>query len=187
VVVRTETVAKIAAYKAYRLGREAIVQGRSTELIALARGCLARLEAEMPSAVLLSRSLFYTLVLAELNRSADVVPYREAASELGEKLETLGQHNPFPHYIKIVAATDQCYSTGNFGDFTTAATGSLVKGTTSYRDFFGNTHEVDLARPALEISEADLQSHARFLEMSLQEIATGHGLRHQASEACADE
>lgn len=175
--MQSETVAKVVAYKAYRLGRDALAQGRSREMADLACRCLTRLEQQAATPEVLSRRLFYNLVLAELNRASDPVPYRERAADLGEKLQAMKQHSSFAHYMQIVAATDAgAYTTGNFGDITTSGSAESVRPTETYTDFSGNIHHVDLALATLEMSARDLKRQARFLAMTLDEIAKGNGL-----------
>src|SRR5207253_1365972 len=103
--IQPASIAKIAAYNAYRIGREALLQGQAGEVRDQARQCLAGLQYQSPTIETILRRMFYTLVLAELYRPLDPVPYREAAFDLGARLAELGSENPFWYYMKIVEAT----------------------------------------------------------------------------------
>jgi hypothetical protein len=104
-----ENAAKIAAYNAYRIGREALLQGQAGDVRDQARQCLAGLQFQSPTIETLLRRMFYTLILAELYRPLDPLPYREAAFDLGARLAELGSENPFSYYMKIVEATGRVH------------------------------------------------------------------------------
>src|SRR5271166_3153635 len=111
--------ATFLAYKAYKIGRESVLRDRVPDDACFVRDCLSELESRPSTEEVVRRRLFYTLILAELHRRNDPVPFRESAMHLGEKLEQLGLPNPFPMFMNIIRATTRPPSTGNFGDITT--------------------------------------------------------------------
>jgi hypothetical protein len=167
--------AKLLVYKAYKIGRESVSQCSGENDTRAVSAWLKILEARPPTEDNLRRRLFYTLILAEIHRLSDPVPFRETALELGEKLEAIGAVSPFPLYMRIIGATTNSPSAGNFGDIATPAV-IRIQDSWSDIDQFGNIITVDLAQSALEMSNHDLDKFYRFLRKPLLDIARGHDL-----------
>jgi hypothetical protein len=173
--VELDLQAKLLAYKAYTLGREAVSRGSEAEETYLARAWLRDLENHSPSEQTLRRRLFYTLILAEIHRVSDPVPFRQSAMELGERLESMGALNPVPLFMYIIRATTGSLGTGNLGDFTTQAV-EPIQDSWSSTDEFGNLITIDAAQSALGLSDRDLEEFRWFLRKPLREVARLHGL-----------
>ncbi|KAF0247031.1 MAG: hypothetical protein FD180_148 [Planctomycetota bacterium] len=170
---------KLLVYKAYQLGREAILRGLRNEHEDLARASLSALDALEGTAEVVRRKCFYTLILAELHRLSDPMPYRESAMELSDQLMTLGgmssRQRPFEIYMKVVNATTQSPTVGNLGDFNTSGV-NLVQDTTSETDEFGKEISVDRVQRALGLSDEEYDRFYGFLQKSLPEVIQAHGL-----------
>jgi hypothetical protein len=173
--MRPKLQAKLLAYKAYKLGRYSVCRQAIAEDAAFVQHCLFTLQQLPQTAETLRRRLFYTLILAEMHRPTNPVEYRKSALELGRMLESEGCPNPFPLFMKIVEATSQPPTTGNFGDIRTASA-TQIRDTTSFINAFGDEVVIDLAQRALKLTERDLEGVDRFLQMSLREVARSHDL-----------
>lgn len=172
--MRTQIIAKIAAYKAFLVGGAA-ARNDPCGVCSLAQKCLVKLGTLPETAESLSRQLFYFLVLAEANRFGDPVQYRESAQELGLILEKLGQHNPFPWYMKIVSVTSRRQTSGNFGDLTANAKPRFDD--SGYdEDQCGNLVHVGTPDEIIGLSWYNMDDHRRFLDMELVDIAHLQGL-----------
>lgn len=141
----------------------------------MARSCVRKLEDLPDTETTLRRRLFYTLILAETHRRSDPLPYREAAMDLGERLEQMGVADPFRPYMRIIQATTNAPTTGNFGDLKTPSV-ELIWDTSSYVDEYGNEVVTDLAQRAVGLSDGHMAEFDKFLVKSLQEIARLHEL-----------
>ena len=107
--------ARLVALKAFLIGRQVSPRDRETakEKAEAARQRLsARTDVES-----IRRFIFYSLVLAELERERDFLVFREHAMAAGERLLSLEVEDPFPIYMKIVAAMTVPMTTADFGDF----------------------------------------------------------------------
>ncbi len=167
--------AKLLAYKAYKLGRESAWRGSEAEETSLVCAWLRDLENYAPTEKNLRRRLFYMLILAEIHRLSDPVPFRQSSMELGEQLEAMGAPNPFPLFMCIIRATTESPTTGNFGDITTPAV-EPIQDSRSFTDQFGNVVTIDVAQSALGLSDRYLAEFDWFLRKPLRGIARLHGL-----------
>jgi len=167
--------AKLLAYMAYKFGRESACRGSEAEETSLVCAWLRDLETYGTTEKTLRRRLFYMLILAEIHRLSDPVPFRQSAMELGEQLEVIGALSPFPLFMRIIRATTVSPTTGNFGDITTPPM-EPIQDSRSFTDQFGNVITIDVAQSALGLSDHDLAEFDRFLKKPLREIARLHGL-----------
>jgi hypothetical protein len=165
---------KLLALKAMRAGREVDTKGHQTEVKAFVEMCLANLDKLPGSQGVLGWKQFYLLVLAELFRSSDPVPYRSDASELGEAMGNQAT-NLLPWYMKMVQATDRTPTSGNFGDFKTAPN-SKFDNSGYIHDRDGHTVRVGTAEEAVGLTDWELSRNREFLGMGLYEITKSLGL-----------
>ena len=87
----------------YKLGRESVLQDSVPDDARFVGDCLSQLGS--PPEEVLRRRLFYTLILAELHRRSDPVPFRQMAMQIGQELEDLRLPNPSPMFMSIIEAT----------------------------------------------------------------------------------
>lgn len=168
--------ARLLAYKAYRLGRDAADPGPAERVGRMAQSCIYKLLELGESELTLRRRLFYTLIIAEIHRKSDPVPFRSEAKEIGQRLKENNCVDPFELYMKIIEATTNTVTAGNYGDFTTERN-SLIQDSESHINRFGCEVHSDRAAAAIKLSPADIDRHGKFLSMDLEEIIRLHDLK----------
>jgi hypothetical protein len=167
--------AKLLAYKAYKLGRQAVARRTAFEDATFVHTIMPKLEALPRTEETIRRRLFYTLILAELARLDDPVALRESAMALGQQLEEMGKPNPFRFYMNIIAATTRSPTSGNFGDAKRQGA-EPIQDTSWYERQFGYEIVEDVPQKALGLSDDDLTPLDGFLQKSLREIGILHSL-----------
>lgn len=142
--------ARLLALKPYCVKCE-VTNGLMTEQsIALAIAEAGKC-AESDSPEILAHRLLFILIIAELTRNDNPMPYREEAAKIGARLNEMGRANPFNYYMKIIDQTTEVSSSESFGDFTTG------------REAAENAKELveDLADKTLGFSIAGLSGAAK--------------------------
>jgi hypothetical protein len=178
--MQQELQAKLLVLKAFYLGRSAessSVQNECYELVSKALALLLR--DPDTSEEMIRRRFFYTLVLAELDRLNDPVPWRRAARQLGLLLLEEGAVDPFPYYLEVVRATTGLRSTGDFGDVHRAAQPKIKLSTEVEKTgrFGAYTEVYDFAADALGIKPETRKKFADFFHKTpLVEMLKKHGL-----------
>jgi hypothetical protein len=124
--IDAETLAKLIALKAHFVGRRAVADGSVAaheKLAARALDALTRKSDDSEES--LRRQVFYTLVLAELERQTGAIQHRRAAKILGHRLG--GTANPFPVYMKLVALTMSTHRARDWGTVDAARITAVIE------------------------------------------------------------
>ncbi len=174
--MRGDGVAKVLALKAYLIVKQA-ASNEQADLRAKAERAV-RFLAGQDTVDALRRRVFYNLVLAEILRETDPIPFRAAAVDDGERLTELGYVDPTPIYMRIVEATTERLTTAHFGDFKSSpgwshswwSNSPLVKSQEFHASFAPALAAVQLERAVAEEYEEFLQT------TTLDEILTKHGI-----------
>jgi hypothetical protein len=178
--MQQELQAKLLVLKAFYLGRSAEDASVQADCKVLSLHALSVLQdAPEPSEENLRRRLFYMLLLAELERDADPVPWRREAKQLGERLKQEGLVDPFVYYLEIVRATTGLVSPGNVGDGQRTLTKKIVTAAEVHKvgRFGAYTELCDLAADALGLSMSIRKQFAAFLhKTSLSSLLRQHGI-----------
>jgi hypothetical protein len=174
--MKDQVVAKLIALKAYLVVKQAAPQEHDV-LKDKAAHAVHFLKSQNTLEGL-RRRVFYNLVLAELMRDTDPVPYRAAAMDTGERLSELGYVDPTPIYMQIVDATTERLTTAHFGDFKSSPSWSHSSWSHSpvaeSQAFHGSIGPV-LA--AVKLEESVAEDYDKFLQVtSLDEIMKKHGI-----------
>jgi hypothetical protein len=167
--------AKLLAYKAYQIGRDATLRKCTEREARFTLMCISQLEKQGQSEEILRRRLFYTLINAEIHRTSDPVPDRMKAKEIGEELKKRGCVDPFELYMKIIKATTNTATAGNYGDITTRKN-LLIQDSESFIDRFGHEIKIDKAAAAVNLSPGEIKRNDMILSLRLEEIARLHKL-----------
>lgn len=167
--------AALIAYKAYQLGRDAILRKETDQALLLTSKAISLLEQQHESEQTLRRRIFYTLIRAEVLRASDPVPDRTKAKLIGERLKEEGCVGPFGLYMNIIEATTSKSTSGNYGDMTVPG-GSPVTDSETRIDRFGNEVHIDKVAKAVNLAKSDLTRHQKFLNHALEEVIRLHKL-----------
>lgn len=174
--MKDEGIAKVLALKAFLTVKQ-VAPHEHAALRAKAERAVCFLQGR-DTIDTLRRRIFYNLVLAELLRASDPIPYRVAAVEDGERLAGLGYADPTPIYMGIVDATTERLTTAHFGDFKSSPTWSHSWRSNSplakSQAFQGNLAS---ALIAAQLDDSLAETYDKFLrETSLDEIMKAHGI-----------
>ncbi len=174
--MRDDGIAKVLALKAYLVVKQATPHEHG-DLKAKAERAVRSMERQS-SVDAVRRRVFYNLVLAELQRDADPIPFRAAAVDDGERLTELGYANPAPIYMKIVEATTERLTTAHFGDFKSSPTWSHSHWSNSPLAESQALHaSIAPALAAVQLEEPLAERYSTFLHSTtLDEIMTKHGI-----------
>jgi hypothetical protein len=161
--MKDESIAKLIALKAYLLVKQADPHERGALREKAERAVHFFVGHESFESI--RRRVFYNLILAELLRNTDPIPYRAAAVDDGERLSALGYSDPASIYMKIVEATTERLTTAHFGDYKSSPNWSHSNWTNSplaeLQAFQGSLAP---AFAALHLEQSDVEVHASFLE-----------------------
>jgi hypothetical protein len=174
--MKDDRVAKVLALKAYLLVKQAAPNDHEA-LRAKAERAIRHLQGQ-ETADTLRRRVFYNLVLAELLRDTDPIPYRAAAMDDGEQLTELGCTDPASIYMRIVEATTERVTTARFGDFNSSPIWSHSSWSNSplaeLQAFRGS---IMPALAAVQLEEPVAKKYDKFLQTTtLDEIMKKHGI-----------
>jgi hypothetical protein len=174
--MKDQGIAKVIALKAYLVVKQAAPHEYSA-LMEKAQRAVRFLEGH-ETVDGLRRRVFYNLVLAELLRDTDPIPYRAAAVDDGERLSALGYADAATIYMKIVEATTERVTTAHFGDFKSSPNWSHSNWSNSplaeWQAFQGS---IAPALAVVQLEQWVAEEYEKFLEASsLDEIMKKHGI-----------
>jgi hypothetical protein len=167
-------VAKVIALKAYLVAKQATSHEHKTLAQKAERAVRALTGRDTPESM--RRRVFYNLVLAELFRERDPIPYRTAAMDDGERLAALGLGNPAAIYMRIVEATTERVTTAHFGDFNSSPCWSHSWWSDSpLAESLAFQGSIGPALAAVQLEDSLAEQYDKFLVgMSLDEIMKEH-------------
>jgi hypothetical protein len=174
--MKDDGVAKVLALKAYLVVKQ-VAPNEHGALRAKAERAVRVLKGQ-DTVDALRRRVFYNLVLAELLRDTDPIPYRAAAVDDGERLTELGYSDPASIYMRIVEATTERLTTAHFGDFKSSPNWSHSWWSNSplakSQAFHGS---IAPALAAVQLEWSLVEEYDKFLQTtSLDEIMKKHGI-----------
>jgi hypothetical protein len=174
--MRDAAVAKVLALKAYLVVKQAAANEHGM-LRAKAERAVRFLKGQ-DTVDTLRRRVFYNLVLAELLRDTDPIPYRAAAVEDGERLTRLGYADPASIYMRIVEATTERITSAHFGDFKSSPNWSHSSWSNSPLATSQAFHaSMAPALAAVQLEESVAADYDKFLQTTtLDEIMKKHGI-----------
>lgn len=114
--VSNEDKAKLVALKAYMLGAAPCNINEKAILIETAKQASLKISGETDDVDSLYKKLFFVIILSELFRQNDPIPYRNEALKISSRIEELRRPNPFLYYSKIIDYITAKTTTEAFGD-----------------------------------------------------------------------
>ena len=125
--VSNEDKAKLVALKAYMLGAAPCNINEKAVLIETAKQASLKISDETDNIDSLYKKLFFLIILSELFRQDNPMPYRNEALKISSRIDVLRRPNPFLYYSKIIDYITAKTTTRAFRDITASPAEKIEK------------------------------------------------------------